>query len=395
MSEDRSYITCRISDENRGRPVETTIKSLYKALLDGGIVDAFLTFTEKKPGGGMQAVSVEASSDVSSLDYRLLSQYLVVGLPRLLSVPKIIHSQLGGCFDKKVALVARPCEIEALVELSKRNQVSFGNLFIIGLECPGSVSFLDLANAIKKQGIDQSKIESCEITPSEIAVKATSGTIAPLKLGKDVRLRECCTRCGNREPPTCDISISAWRRSPSANPNILIRPVTERGATSIKLAKSQGMLISLSSSDVSEKEQKDSVIRDMEKGADKRLEEQNEELARLEGNKRFAQLKAMLDPCTKCGLCVRACPVCWCKDCILLKKIKTIDPLLLHATRLVHMGDTCVNCGKCDENCPKGIQLSRIFYGFASELGKLTGYKPGLALHQPSQRSGQVILGKT
>jgi formate dehydrogenase subunit beta len=66
--------------------------------------------------------------------------------------------------------------------------------------------------------------------------------------------------------------------------------------------------------------------------------------------------------------------------------------MILHVTRLEHMADTCVNCGKCDENCPKGIQLSKIYYGLASELSKQTGYKPGLSLEQAPQRSAKVLL---
>jgi ferredoxin len=152
--------------------------------------------------------------------------------------------------------------------------------------------------------------------------------------------------------------------------------------------------VAAKTSDVDEKEQKDSILRNIEKSAGQKFSEESLELGRLEGTQRFNKLKEQLGACTKCGLCVRACPVCWCKDCILLRKIKTIDPLLLHTTRFVHMGDTCVNCGKCDENCPKGIQLSRIYYGLATELGKSTGYRPGLDLDQPSRRSGKIMLGK-
>ena len=394
MSEDRSYVTYRTSEEGRGNPLETTIQALYRLLIDEKIVDACLAFTEKKQGGGMQAVSVEATSDVTIFYQRLFSQYLVAGLPRLLSIPKVIHTQLAGCFDKKVALVARPCEIEALVELSKRNQVAFNNLFIIGLECPGIISFSELAGALKKRGADQSKIDYCETVPQEVAVKLSAGKDIALRIDQDVKLRECCSRCGNREPAICDVNLSAWRRDLSANSNILIRPESDKGKASIKLATSRGLLTAAKTSDVAEKEQKDSIIRNIEKSATEKFAKESMELAGLEGKQRFDKLKELLSPCTKCGLCVRACPVCWCKDCILLKKIKTIDPLLLHTTRFVHMGDTCVNCGKCDENCPKGIPISRIYYGLATELSKYTGYRPGLALDQPSQRSGKIMLSK-
>jgi formate dehydrogenase subunit beta len=395
VSEDRFYVTSRIGEAGRVNALETMIQALYKLLIDEKVVDACLTFTEKKQGGGMQAVSVEATSDPTVFDHRLFSQYLVAGLPRLLSIPKIIQSQLSGCFDKRIALVARPCEIEALVELSKRNQVAFENLFIIGLECLGSTSFSELAGAIKKSGTDQSKIDHCEIVPQEVSVKVSAGKDIVLKLGQDVRFRDCCNRCGNREPAICDVSLSAWRRDFSASLNILIRPETEKGKAFVRLAKSRGLLASVNTADAVEKEQKDSIIRNIEKSATQKFAKEVMELAELNGKQRFDKIKELLSPCTKCGLCVRACPVCWCKDCILLKKIKTIDPILLHTTRLVHMGDTCVNCGKCDENCPKAIQLSRIYYGLATELGKLSGYRPGLALDQPSQRSGRIMLSKS
>jgi formate dehydrogenase subunit beta len=394
VSEDRSYVTYHVTEEGRGTPLEETIRTLYRLLIDEKTVDTCLAFTEKKQGSGMQGVSIEATSDVKVSDPRLFSQYLATGLPRLLSIPKVIQTQLAGCFDKKIALVARPCEIEALVELSKRNQVAFENLFIIGLECPGITSFSELAGAIKKRGADQSKIDYCEIVPEEVAVKVNAGKDIVLKIGQDVKMRECCSRCRNREPAICDVNLSAWRRDLSSIPNILIRPESDKGKDLIRLAKSRGLLTAAKASDIAEKEQKDAVLRNIEKNAAERFAKESTELMGLEGKQRFDKLKELLNPCTKCGLCVRACPVCWCKDCILLKKIKTIDPLLLHTTRLVHMGDTCVNCGKCDENCPKGIQISRIYFGLATELSRQSGYRPGLALDQPPRRSGKIMLSK-
>jgi formate dehydrogenase subunit beta len=391
---DKLYVEYCNKEKKPSHPVETIVAALYKALLADRIVDGFITFTEKKAGGGMQAVSVEISVDASNMNLVLFSQYLVGGLPRLLSIPKVIHSQLAGCFDKRVAVVARPCDVRALVELSKRHQISLNNLFIIGLECLGSVPVLDLLGVVKKRGADPSKIQSCEMTPGEITVKAPGGESLSLKIGQDVKLRESCTRCSNREPNVCDISLSAWGKDLTDDGAVLLRPETERGKSCLNKAEGMGLIAVSSSLDKSELEKRESIVRQTEKAAEEKLMKENTEFAELGGEKRFKQFTKMIEPCTKCGLCIRACPVCWCKDCILLKKVKTIDPLLLHTTRLVHMGDTCVDCGKCDENCPKGIQVSKILYGLATELGKITGYKPGLDLEQASVRSAKSILGK-
>jgi formate dehydrogenase subunit beta len=363
-------------------------------LLADGIIDGFVTFTEKKAGGGMQAVSVETSTDASNINQTLLSQYLICGLPRLLSIPKVIHTQLAGCFDKRVAVVARPCDVRALVELSKRHQVSLNNLFIIGLECLGSVPVLDLLGVIKKRGEDASKIQSYEMTPSDITVNSLGGESLSLKIGQDVKLRESCTRCTNRESILCDISLSCWGKDLTDDGAVLLRPETERGKSILKKAEGMGLIAPAGSLAKAELEKRESVVEQIRNAAREKLTKENTEFTKLDGEKRFRQFMKMIESCTKCGLCIRACPVCWCKDCILLKKVKTIDPLLLHTTRLIHMGDTCVDCGKCDENCPKGIQVSKILYGLATELGKITGYKPGLDLEQPSVRSAKFILGK-
>jgi formate dehydrogenase subunit beta len=394
MVTDKSYVEYRSTEKKLLHPVETIVAALYKALLTDGVIDGFLTLTEKKAGGGMQAVSVETSLDSSSINQTLLSEYLVGGLPRLLSVPKVIHSQLDGCFDQRVAVVARPCDVRALVELSKRHQVSLGNLFIIGLECLGTVPVLDLMNVLKKREVDPSKVQSCERTPSEIIVSSAGKEPISLKIGQDVKLRESCTRCGNRQPILSDVLLSTWGKDLINNGTVLLRAQTERGKNCLSKAETMNLILPANNMPGPELENREKDIRRIEQTATEKLTKDNTEFAKLDGRERFKQFAKMIEPCTKCGLCIRACPVCWCKDCILLKKVKTIDPLLLHTTRLVHMGDTCVDCGKCDENCPKGIPVSKILYGFATELGKTTGYRPGLVLEQPSVRSAKFILEK-
>ena len=47
--------------------------------------------------------------------------------------------------------------------------------------------------------------------------------------------------------------------------------------------------------------------------------------------------------CTGCGLCVKACPVCYCPECSLTTQVKAkkMDKLTFVMTRFAHIGDIC------------------------------------------------------
>jgi ferredoxin len=101
----------------------------------------------------------------------------------------------------------------------------------------------------------------------------------------------------------------------------------------------------------------------------------------------------LLDKCTMCGMCIRACPVCYCVDCILQKKRKDkeIDNISYQLTRIAHVADRCVECGKCFNNCPMSLPLSLIFQSLNEQFQETFKYQAGESVEDTPFRSGEAI----
>jgi formate dehydrogenase subunit beta len=97
--------------------------------------------------------------------------------------------------------------------------------------------------------------------------------------------------------------------------------------------------------------------------------------------------------CTKCGICVRGCPVCYCVDCILMKKHKEkiINKESYQLTRIAHVADRCVECGNCDNNCPQHLPLSLYFQSLNDVFKVKFKYEAGESIDDIPFRSGKAI----
>jgi formate dehydrogenase subunit beta len=73
-----------------------------------------------------------------------------------------------------------------------------------------------------------------------------------------------------------------------------------------------------------------------------------------------------LDRCIRCYACRQACPLCYCKRCIVEKSmpqwVETSAHLrgnvAWHAARAFHLTGRCVGCGECERACPVDIPLT-------------------------------------
>ena len=92
-------------------------------------------------------------------------------------------------------------------------------------------------------------------------------------------------------------------------------------------------------------------------------------------------------------MCIRGCPVCYCIDCILMKKRKekTINKETYQLTRIAHVADRCVECGNCANNCPQNLPLSLYFQSLNEAFKEKFGYTPGEDIEDTPFRSGKAI----
>ena len=123
-----------------------TVQAVLRSLLVTGAVDALLV-PVSLPSGSVAPMLVK---DPDALDQaNPLAPVLPINAARAASLLTATNHQ------HTLGLVLRPCEIRALVELTKFQQASLDNALIIGIDCLGTYSVTDYQAADKGQLLDQ------------------------------------------------------------------------------------------------------------------------------------------------------------------------------------------------------------------------------------------------
>jgi len=272
--------------------------------------------------------------------------------------------------SKKTAVVMKPCEFRALIELVKLKQASLDNLVLIGVDCYGAYSVTDYAQFASEKTSDN----------------FVKGTVA----GKeDSKLRTACLICEYPAPLTSDLTIGLFGVDPEKG--LLLQANSEQGEEILeKLGLNTG-----TGDDMAKKRDK-AVSQLLSKRQKERKEFFDQTREEVGG---FEKLSAVFAPCINCHNCMTACPVCYCRECFFesptfeleadrylaqAEKREALrmptDILLFHLTRMTHMGASCVGCGACEEACPNDIPLLKIFQLTGDRVQKLFEYIPGRSL---------------
>ena len=361
---------------------EKDFPKLLSTLLSEKIVDKIIGAKIKvnKKSGEVDrfTISPELWKDPKDSENFPLSNLIAYGYARTDSASKFLHKSVEGAKEEKIALIARPCDTRALIELSKIKQVNLDNLFIIALEDRGMV--LNISKELKKtKDIDPSKIIKEKIGENKLLFLFKDGKIKELKID----IADNCSRCTRKIPVIADISISDIGLSIDSD-EIILKVYSENGNN--VLEKSGVKLTKLN-----EKIKKDheDQLNDIIKASKEKRAKDLKEWRELPQ----AEKLEMLKKCTMCGMCIRGCPVCYCVDCILQKKRKdkNIDNITYQLTRIAHDADRCVECGNCDNNCPMHLPLSLYFQSLNEVFKEKFNYTPGESLEDIPFRSANAI----
>jgi formate dehydrogenase subunit beta len=275
--------------------------------------------------------------------------------------------------DRKTAVVIRPCEMRAVVELIKLKQVQSDNLIFIGIDCPGAYSIKNY--------------------PKFVSEKKTSDDFikAGFKWADDAILRAGCQICEYPYPLTADINIGMIGLEPG---KVILQADTAQGEAALKTL---GFNID-TDSDIAKKRQAalTKLAADVKERRKKFFAKTKEEIGGI------GKLTKVFASCIKCQNCRQACPICYCRECVFISPTFELesdkylrqadkkggirmpaDTLLFHLTRMNHMGNSCVGCGACEEACPNDIPLLKLFQLIGSEAQELFGYVPGRNVEEP------------
>jgi formate dehydrogenase subunit beta len=350
--------------EYTSKNLEEGLQELWRELLERDIVKAILLPMEVE--GGLVAPGLLTGPQRIG-ESRVLAPYMPMNTARVLQMmTKTVPP------SEKVAVVLRPCEARALVELVKLKQIAQENLIVISIDCPGTYTVDDYKKLLEGKG-----------DPGELLVEKVSTG------GEDAQLREACRSCPYPSAPWADIRVGFLGLD--YKKRFLIEVLTERGEEIV-----QGLEMEVADVPLKEREPLlEKIVAQRKKAQEQLLKEQQEQLRGPD------KLLAALSSCIKCHNCMTVCPMCYCKECffnsptfemeadrylgLAYKRGATrmpADLLLFHLTRMAHIAHSCVQCGMCEEACPMDVPVFRLFKATSEQVQALFDYKPGRDLEE-------------
>ncbi|WP_042706613.1 Coenzyme F420 hydrogenase/dehydrogenase, beta subunit C-terminal domain [Methanomicrobium mobile] len=308
-----------------------------------------------------------------------------------LLLPKLIKKYLDGARNMKIAVTVKGCDAKAMYELGKRNQINMDNIFMIGLNCGGSVSPQVARKMIaEKYGIDPDDVVKEEIDKGQFIVITKDGQHKGISIDEleeaGLGRRPNCQRCETKIPRQADIVCGNWGVvGDKAGKATFVEICSSKGAKLFDGAVSAGAI------DTCAPDAKGLAIRSKIENVMINLgkKHQEKQFASLgSGAKRLGFIKGEASRCIKCYNCIEQCPICYCNECS-TKKPHLVRPGLIppdfmfHLIRFAHVSDSCVNCGQCQELCPMDIPNALVMHSLQVEMQNLFGYVPGYDMQLP------------
>jgi formate dehydrogenase subunit beta len=343
-----------------GNP-QAAIRSVLRGLLSAKLVDAVMV-AARTPYSALPMPAL--CSDPAKLE---AADPLAPVAP--FNAARQAASLLRHDSGRRVAVVLRPCEVRALVELAKLRQCTLENSILIGIECLGRMENSVYLETLK------------EVPDLTIAFYQSSGY--------QDRVTTACQACLAFQPATVDLAIRLLGHDPADS--IGLEALTDKGRSLL------GAIGMTPAQPPDGREAAAAVTLE-------RRRQRRAALLRDAGDQTgsMVKLQEYFATCLNCYNCRVACPVCYCKECVfgtdvfahppevLLRraakrgvvKLPT-DTTMFHLTRMAHMSHACVACGHCTSVCPSHIPVADVFIKVAAETQALFHYEPGRDVNEP------------
>jgi len=336
---------------------EDGLKELLKFLLENGKVKGVVALRKMSEDGAISYSLISSPDDVESTVP--LFPLMPVNLAKQLSLLTLMEAA-----TEPIAVVLRPCELRAFIELVKRTQGSLENILFISSTCGG-------------------------VYPLKMAVEGNIGERLP-EYGKALvqgelvpNTRLACQACEYFVPYTADITVSLLGNKGIEKETTLFLN-TEKGESIVEGISGKFSEGDLDTAAIER-------IRSKRRTEKEKLSDEAElrNLGIDEINKTFSR-------CIGCRNCSKVCPACYCHVCFFetetsqhgpvyyereLQKTGCVnmlsDTIFYHLVRLFHVSTSCTACGQCADVCPVNIPLWAISLKMGESVQKTFDYLPG------------------
>jgi formate dehydrogenase subunit beta len=265
-----------------------------------------------------------------------------------------------------LAVMLRPCELRALVELRKRNRVHFRaaatshaheSLVILGVDCPGTFSASEYTRRVAKNQDEAKMIQVAMAYGSQ-------DSYVPRQV------RTACQLCDWSAPKGADITIGSIGIAPQGFLLVItqdenldaqeLSDITDGVATEQQVVCREMMVGKLG-----------------DKQAKKRAALVSAQSQRLED---FNSLLSMFARCTLCADCLDACPLYEGELAGMLgvsEAHQGAHPLLSELVGVSRWLASCSGCGMCQEACEQGAALTSLISVISHQIRSDLHYQAG------------------
>lgn len=360
---------------------------------------------EKGASGGFVTALMTAALDKNFVEKVLVVEKRGVyeGVPKITSDIEEVRESAGslhsapvnlGKYAKrgtKIAMPAKPCDARGVIEQAKRNQVNLEDVYIVGLNCGGSMRPVPTIRMVEEfYELDPSSVVGEEITRGQLIFNTKDGEKAH-KIDeveeKGYGRRISCRYCATNIPEMADLACGNWGvPKDKFGQATFVQVLTEKGKEIFQNAMDAGSV------EFEEATEKSSEIRGKIDGTMVNLAEEwhkrvFSEVDSLSSSDRLAYYIEAFKNCIDCGSCRKICPVCACGDdskCLQMEYDNDSYKLsMFHMVRLLHLMDSCIGCGQCEDVCPVDIPLTLIHRRFAERMQSRLGHIPGMNMDRP------------
>lgn len=263
--------------------------------------------------------------------------------------------------EARVVAVLRPCELRAVVELAKRDQIAMDRLVAVGIDCLSTYE-----QAYAESGGSRRRTEPDWLMRDALRL-AKSGQLA----ASGTRL--ACQLCDRPAPDYRAADIMIGLVGVDTDEKILVLADEDDDA--------RFGLETLTTRPATERE---SVEREVTlwRLMERRREAADRVLEQLGLADAYPGIiSGYMHKCNGCGDCIDACPQSAEPLRVSLKmgRDQFIDTLLNESLRMA----SCSGCGMCQAHCPEGIPLCAISRALSRQIQQRMHYIPGRDVKEP------------
>jgi formate dehydrogenase (coenzyme F420) beta subunit len=346
----------------------TSLQAFFKQVLELDLISA-LFIPQRLPMKNM--VMPALVTDPEKLAY---CDPLAPAFP--LNAARVVARMTRRPTGQKIAVMLRPCEMRAFVELVKLKQGLTDEIILIGMDCLGAFTNKDYFKFVETAGEDST---------AAFLQSALDKKTGP---ADDFQLSPACRVCEFFVPAMADIQIGLYGMDTTRE--FLVKAATAKGEDLLT-----GLNLSMAEPPSGRQAAVDNLLNQRTADRDALFAA----TSRATGN--IEKLTTYLAHCVNCYNCRVACPVCYCKECVFVTDVFDHDPaqylqwsrrkgtikmppdtVFYHLTRLAHMSTACVGCGQCSNACPNDIPVMELFRTVAHQTQQAFDYLAGRALDE-------------